>query len=387
MVSAESTGYGSSTPQMRSKGALQAQNLNMKLLAAALAVTAVVAVAVFSQGAEEPRTELLTDSVSIANKILASQKFKKADTHQQKHEIKKMLSKDLEHKSGATVVSKIAKIAATKHESYHERMEEMRKLLDAHTADIQASNTPGHAKAKKSARGRKPKSKAQEAADNAKAIRDAKKLLVHSASKQKGQAKTLKASTHDKKVHDETSKTAANPKEAQSWMQKQLTAGRASPDKVKAAVKHTAKALMSEKKAIKEGEQLMKRESLKHSIKHKLSMSSKDQKIHKASQKAHLKPSDEAKFFKSQVAAKKHAVKHAAASKMSKQQKLLKWAEAHGLPKKLADNPKDQAKVKDIIARMKADAVVERIKNQMKADDASVGGIIKGADHSAAGAI
>merc|ERR1712205_145826 len=67
-----------------------------------------------------------------------------------------------------------------------------------------------------------------------------------------------------------------------------------------------------------------------------------------------------------------------------KSQKLIKWAEKHGLPKKLAENPADKQKVKDIIARMKADLVVERIKKEFQHDDQSVGHIIKSADPSAA---
>ena len=82
---------------------------------------------------------------------------------------------------------------------------------------------------------------------------------------------------------------------------------------------------------------------------------------------------------------------------MSKFAKLVKWAEAHGLPKKLANNPKDRKKVcltplllsavgptphslqvKDIIARMKADAMVESIQKQFKSDDANVEDIVHG---------
>jgi len=63
------------------------------------------------------------------------------------------------------------------------------------------------------------------------------------------------------------------------------------------------------------------------------------------------------------------------------------WAEAHGLPKKLADNPADSQKVHDIIARMKADAEVEKIKAQMHADDAKVGEVVHGADPGAAGMV
>lgn len=53
------------------------------------------------------------------------------------------------------------------------------------------------------------------------------------------------------------------------------------------------------------------------------------------------------------------------------------------MPKKLAENPKDKQKVKDIIARMKADFLIQKIQAQFKRDDASVGNIIKGADPAA----
>jgi len=140
---------------------------------------------------------------------------------------------------------------------------------------------------------------------------------------------------------------------------------------------------------------------------------------------------------------KKDAVKHLAAAKaaaaktadstpLSRHQKLIKWAEAHGLPKKLAENPKDRTKVrplpdasralpatsrsaprepggasaphrpllrarertvrrvawqvKDIIARMKADLMVERIKKEFAHDDAKVKDVVHSADPSAADA-
>jgi hypothetical protein len=57
------------------------------------------------------------------------------------------------------------------------------------------------------------------------------------------------------------------------------------------------------------------------------------------------------------------------------------------MPKKLAENPKDKQKVKDIIARMKADLMVEKIKAQFKHDDSQVGGIIHASDPSAASSI
>jgi len=46
--------------------------------------------------------------------------------------------------------------------------------------------------------------------------------------------------------------------------------------------------------------------------------------------------------------------------------KLIHWAEANGLPQKMAENPADKAKVKKIIARMKAEAMVASIKNQFR---------------------
>jgi hypothetical protein len=70
----------------------------------------------------------------------------------------------------------------------------------------------------------------------------------------------------------------------------------------------------------------------------------------------------------------------------TKQQKLIKWAEAHGMPTSLAKNPADKAKVKSIIARMKADLVVERLQSQMKKDSSSVTDIMHMSDPSAAGA-
>jgi len=67
--------------------------------------------------------------------------------------------------------------------------------------------------------------------------------------------------------------------------------------------------------------------------------------------------------------------------------RLVKWAEAHGLPASLANNPAKQSKVKHIIAQMKADAEVERIRKEFAHDDASVGDVIHSADPSAASAI
>lgn len=65
------------------------------------------------------------------------------------------------------------------------------------------------------------------------------------------------------------------------------------------------------------------------------------------------------------------------------QRKLITWAEANGLPKKLAENPKDKRKVRHIIARMKADAIVASMKNQFRHDDSRVGDIVQTADPAA----
>ena len=48
------------------------------------------------------------------------------------------------------------------------------------------------------------------------------------------------------------------------------------------------------------------------------------------------------------AAHKKAASKPASSSSKpeTKEQKLVKWAEAHGMPKKLAENPKDKQKVR-----------------------------------------
>lgn len=54
--------------------------------------------------------------------------------------------------------------------------------------------------------------------------------------------------------------------------------------------------------------------------------------------------------------------------------------EKNGLPKALAENPADKAKVKKIIARMKAEAMVASIKSQFRHDDAKVSDIVHTAD-------
>lgn len=45
------------------------------------------------------------------------------------------------------------------------------------------------------------------------------------------------------------------------------------------------------------------------------------------------------------AAHKKASGKDASSKPESKQQKLIEWAERHGMPKKLAENPKDKQKV------------------------------------------
>ncbi|EKX52632.1 hypothetical protein GUITHDRAFT_161241 [Guillardia theta CCMP2712] len=215
---------------------------------------------------EEKPDELLTDSVSIANKILKDSKFKHASRSEKEKTVQSLLAKGSEHASGKKVVSKVAKIVANNHLTYHQRMMAMKRLLDMHTDSLQSSKHP-HA------------------------------ALSHKA-----------AAPHPHKV-----------------------------------VAHHAQASKEKQHAIKKV-------------------------VHHAT-------------------ASHAADKPTASDKVSKFAKLVKWAEAHGLPKKLANNPKDRKKVKDIIARMKADAMVESIQKQFKSDDANVEDIVHGADSSAAGVV
>jgi hypothetical protein len=342
------------------------------------------------------------DSMKVANKILSAQKFRKANSAERKDVVKSILASGHEHKNGKQVVSKVASIVANNHLSYHQRMEAMKKLLDDQTDAIKQRpihrvDEPKHAAKKAHVRGRAGhRSKAQEAADNKKAMSEGAKLLAKKLAKSHGEHghDLHSSSEHDKKVHAESESKAADPAKAANWMKKELgekvsTAKETEKKADNKAVKEsmTAKAA----KALKEGEKLM-HETVKHklSIKHKLHMSAKDEAIKKASEKTAADPKAEKAFASS--LAKKAVVKKLAAHKKAaeasssgetKSQKLLKWAEGHGLPKKLAENPKDKQKVKDIIARMKADAMVEKIKAQFKHDDNSVGGIIHGADPSA----
>mmetsp|Transcript_3961 Transcript_3961/g.9720 ORF Transcript_3961/g.9720 Transcript_3961/m.9720 type:complete len:260 (-) Transcript_3961:54-833(-) len=217
---------------------------------------------------EEKPDELLTDSVSIANKILKDSKFKHASRSEREKTVQSLLTKGSEHASGKKVVSKVAKIVANNHLTYHQRMMAMKRLLDLHTDSLQSSKHP-----------------------------------------------------HAAHPHQATHKVSTSPKAAPHKAEE----GKHKQHAIKKIVHHTAAS---------------------------------------------------------------HTTDNASANdKVTKFAKLVKWAEAHGLPKKLANNPKDRKKVKDIIARMKADAMVEQIQKQFKSDDANVEDIVHGADASAAGVV
>lgn len=405
MVAAEPVRYGA----LPAEGSTR-RSAAFKYAGVAVGLVAVCAVASMMYTSTSSPNELLTDSVTVANKILAAQRFKKANGEERASFVKDALTKNTEHKSGKAVIGKIAGIVAKKNMSYHERMEAMKKLLDSQTDSIKDKSihhllhAPAHASAKKHARGRDAK---EEAKDNQKAIKDAGKLIVTAAKKSKD-SKTLHATKHDKQVHEETEKTAADPKKEADWMKDQLSKGKqvkkeqkGAKEEKQSASQEAEKSKAASDKALEEGVKLMKKlQTKKHDLHSSLKMSAKDEAERKESEKKQLKPADEAKWLKSQLhSAKKAAVQKLALKKAtakhsknrsspeSKQQKLIKWAEAHGLPKKLVDNPKDKQKVKDIIARMKADAEVERIKDQMKHDDSMVSGVVHSADPSAAGVI
>merc|ERR1719409_1151470 len=256
----------------------------------------------------------------------------------------------------------------------------MKKLLNAQTDTLKQkplhrTDEPSHAHGKVEHRGRWSghKSAAQIAQDNKKAMAEGAKLIAQTAAKKAGN-------------HEHTLRSALGHKH-----------------------KGAAQTSDDNRRAIKAGEKLMQEERhKKHNMRHTLHMSAKDEAIKKASEHTAANPTAENKIMHAQVEAsakakaivKKLAGDKAAALKKpegnkapghkaeakaeSKSQKLIKWAEKHGLPKKLAENPADKQKVKDIIARMKADLVVERIKKEFQHDDQSVGHIIKSADPSAA---
>jgi hypothetical protein len=180
------------------------------------------------------------DSMKVANKILAGQKFKKADMAERKSVVKSILAGGHEHSSGKKVVSKVASIVANTHLSYHQRMEAMKKLLDSQTDAIKEKpihrvDEPKHAAKKAHERGRDTahKSKAQVADDNKKAMSEGAKLAktLAEAGKHKDLHSALQAKEHAKKAH--SASTKADTKSAKPSM--------------------TAKAA----KALKEGEKLM----------------------------------------------------------------------------------------------------------------------------------
>jgi len=386
------------------------------LLGTVAGVVAVCAVAVMNTRSNtanlvDKPNELYMDSMKVANKILSAQKFKRANEVERKDVVKSILADGHEHKSGKKVVSKVASIVANNHLSYHQRMEAMKKLLDEQTDAIKQKplhrvDEPKHAAKKVHSRGRTGhRSKAQVADDNKKAMSEGAKLLAKKVAKSKDEhGHYLHAtSKHDKKVHEESEHEAADPAKAAAWMKKQLGEVHSSKKVDKAHVKPVKKESKAKTSkvakataALKEGEKLL-HETVKHklSIKHKLHMSRKDEAIKKESEKEAASPKDAHKWISKQLAAHKDKAhvkklaaakksKHAASSHETKSQKLIKWAEAHGMPKKLAENPKDKQKVKDIIARMKADLMVEKIKAQFKHDDDSVGDVIHSADPAAA---
>lgn len=279
----------------------------------------------------------------------------------------------------------------------------MKKLLDDQTDAIKQKplhrvDEPKHADKKFHVRGRSGhRSKAQEADDNKKAMSQGAKLLAKKEEKTRGVYGHYlhSSSSHDKKLHEESEHKAADPAKANAWMKKQLGEVVSSATKYDKSHAKAQKETMTAKaaKALKDGQKLM-HETVKHRLqsKHTLHMSAKDEAIKKASEKTAADPKKAHRWIKKeQLAAKKEKakVKQLAEDKKgesshgTKSQKLVKWAEAHGMPKKLAENPKDKQKVKDIIARMKADLMVEKIKAEFKHDDNSVGGIIHSADPSA----
>ena len=324
--------------------------------------------------------ELMMDSMTVAGKIVRAQKYKKANEAERKRVVKSILGGNHEHSSGKKIVSKVASIVANNHLSYHQRMEAMKKLLNAQTDTLKQkplhrTDEPSHARGKAEHRGRwrGHKSAAQVAQDNKKAMAEGAKLIAKTAAKKAGN-------------HEHTLRSALGHKH-----------------------KGAAQTSNDNRRAIKAGEKLIQEQRhKKHNMRHTLHMSAKDEAIKKASEHTAANPTAENKIMHAQVEASakakaivkklagdkaaalkkpegKKAPGHKAEAKQeSKSQKLIKWAEKHGLPKKLAENPADKQKVKDIIARMKADLVVERIKKEFQHDDQSVGHIIKSADPSAA---
>lgn len=245
------------------------------------------------------------------------------------------------------MATKMAHAVADKHETYRQRIDAMKKLLDMHTDALKTGKAkekgPDAARHKLKMRGRAHQKSKVIAKDHTspKAIQKGEKLILDT--KQKSMRR-LKLSAKDERIKAESEKADAAPSKLDSWM--------------KAQVKKTA-------------------------------MAAKD--AHHTAGAAHAAHAAPAKAHSPAHAhAAAHAAKPAAAHKGGRRtpyERLLSWAEAHGLPRKLADNPRDRSKVKHIIARMKADAEVEDIKKQFAHDDAVVGDVIHSADPGAAGAV
>jgi len=215
------------------------------------------------------------DSMKVANKILHAQKFKKANEAQRTSTVKSILAEGHEHKSGKQVVSGVAEIVADTKLTYHQRMEAMKKLLDDQTDAIKSKllhrvDEPQHAAKKAHSRGRAAakghRSKAQEAADNKKAMSEGAKLLAKKGDTHKHDMHS--ASEHDKQVHEESAHKAADPAKAAAWMKKQL--GDKVSSSKKAAAKTVAIAKVATKdsttaksaKALAEGEKLIMHETV-----------------------------------------------------------------------------------------------------------------------------
>jgi hypothetical protein len=317
--------------------------------------------------------ELYLDDMKLANKILSQQKFTKANEQERTQVVKTLLKDGHKHKTSEAIVSKVAGIVANTGLSYTQRMEAMKKLLDEQTDKIKEKPITGKRGRKGPAHaGEKAvKSEAQVARDDKKAMSEGAKLLAERIHHVGADGHVLHApSAHDKKVHEESEHKAADPAKATAWFKKQLSVAKSA-------------------KALKEGGALMALDKQKSLAKHKtkLKKAAKEDEAMKTTPES----ANSVKVTGKKLAAHKKLIKKSAhkqksspAKSLSSSQKLIKWAEKHGLPKKLANNPKDKMKVKDIIARMKADLMVEKIKAQFKHDDATVGHIIKGADPAAA---
>eukprot|EP00292_Cryptomonas_paramecium_P010249 CAMPEP_0113704904 /NCGR_PEP_ID=MMETSP0038_2-20120614/26809_1 /TAXON_ID=2898 /ORGANISM="Cryptomonas paramecium" /LENGTH=263 /DNA_ID=CAMNT_0000629799 /DNA_START=137 /DNA_END=928 /DNA_ORIENTATION=+ /assembly_acc=CAM_ASM_000170 len=253
----------------------------------------------FPSTIHEDNSELLLDSESIANKILKNQHFHKATQTEREHILKGILSKG----PASSLASKMARVVSDKHETYRQRIDAMKKLLDMHTDSLKEGKVPAR--------------------------------KAHASDSRK---------THSAEGKDKTTK-----------------------------------------KSIEEAEKLIHHHN--KDITGTLRLSKKDAAIKKESETAHADPKKLNHWMKQQVKKKVASGHGKGAKSKGSYARLVKWAEAHGLPASLANNPAKQSKVKHIIAQMKADAEVERIRKEFAHDDASVGDVIHSADPSAASAI